>query len=185
MINKSAYFRPVLVVWLTLGMQFRLILALFMLAGITCAGQDLSSLGAPDSTLFYLDSVETGSAMPGLSPDNIAMISVVKFRNLRSYQGVFRINSYVYIETKPFARRRYNKMFSELSPAYAAALKKYGTDTGFQYILDGAVLTSSIEPMLAAMETKGIADISVIDPKQLKKQYQVEDRQVGVVIRSK
>jgi hypothetical protein len=175
-------------------MQFRIILSCLLLGSISCLGQDVPRIPGPsvrsintsDSTLFYIDSVETtNNAMGGLSPDKIAMINVVKFKNVPEKYASRGISGVVYIETKPFARIRYTKMFSELSPAYAAALKKYGTDTSFQYILDGSVLTNSVEPLLAALERKGIADIAIIDPKQLKQQYKVSDMKVGVVIRSK
>lgn len=166
-------------------MQFRIILSCLLLGSITCVGQELLSLGTADSTLFYIDSVETAGGMTGLSPDRIAMINVVKFNKVPEKYAARGINSVIYIETKPFAHERYNKLFSELSPAYAEALKKYGSDSSFQYILDGSVLTNSIEPLLAALEKKGIADISIISPKILKEQYKVTDMKAGVVIRSK
>jgi hypothetical protein len=171
-------------------MQFRIILSCLLLGSITCLGQGLRLVSVPsiasdDSTLFYIDSVETAVGMIGLSPDRMAMINVVKFKKVPEKYLNRGVNSVVYIETKPFAHVRYNRMFSELSPAYAEALKKYGSDSSFQYILDGAVLTNSIEPLLAALEKKGIVDISVISPKILKEQYKVTGMKAGVVIRSK
>ncbi|SFD50679.1 hypothetical protein SAMN05518672_102224 [Chitinophaga sp. CF118] len=170
-------------------MQFRIIFSCFILAVFTCSAQDgqgyLTMNPSQDSTLFFLDSVETDGGMAGLSPDRIALINVVKGKKLQERYGARAANGVIYIETKPFARKRYNKMFGELSPAYAATLKQYGSDSSFQYILDGALLTNSIEPMLAALERKNIADITIIDPKLLKKQYKVNDKLAGVVIRSR
>ncbi|SEW38654.1 hypothetical protein SAMN05428988_4882 [Chitinophaga sp. YR573] len=166
-------------------MQFRIILSCLLLGSITCVGQDLSSLTPPDSTLFYVDSVETVPSTAGLNPDRIAFINVVRFKKVPDKYMARGISNIIYIETKPFAHARYNRMFSEISPAYAEALKKYGSDSSFQYILDGAVLTNNVESSLAALEKKGIADISVISPKILKKQYKVKGMKVGVVIRSK
>jgi hypothetical protein len=166
-------------------MQFRIILSCLLLGSITCVGQDLSSLAPPDSTLFCVDSVETAPSTAGLNPDRIAFINVVRFKTVPEKYAARGINSVIYIETKPFAHARYNKMFSELSPAYAEALKKYGSDSSFQYILDGAVLTSNVESSLAALEKKGIADISVISPKILKEQYKITGMKAGVVIRTK
>jgi len=163
-------------------MQFRIILTCLLLGSITCAGQESSS---GDSTLFYVDSVETVSRMGAINPENIAFVNVVRFKKVPEKYAARGINSIIYIETKPFARERYTKLLSELSPAYAEALKKYKSDSSFQYILDGAVLTKSVESSLAALEKKGIADISIISPKILKKQYKVTGMKTGVVIRSK
>jgi len=166
-------------------MQFRIILSCLLLGSITCAAQDSSSSKSPDSVLFYVDSLETAPKAAEINPEKIAFINVVGFKTVPEKYRERGIKNIIYIETKPFANARYTGMFSEISPAYAEALKKYGSDSSFQYILDGAVLKSNVESSLAALEKKGIVDISVISPKILKEQYKVTGMKAGVLIRSK
>jgi len=142
-------------------MQFRLILTCLLFAGFTSSAQTNLPFDTQDSTLFILDSVETSSGMNGLSPDRIAMINVVKGKKLQERFGPRAANGVIYIETKPFARQRYTKMFAEVSPDYATALKQYGSDSSFSYVLYGSELTNSVEPMLAAVERKDIDKIIV------------------------
>lgn len=147
--------------------------------------QDMSLPGVGDSSLLFVDSVESKQGLAGLDPGQIALINIVKGAKLREKFGARGAEGVVYVETIPFARRRYTKMFSEISPAYAKALRQFGNDTAFQYILDGSVLTQSVEQMLAALEETGIGSIDVIPPRVLKEQYQVDNKQAGVIIRSR
>ena len=79
------------------------------------------------------------------------------------------------------------RLFSSLSPAFEAAIKKYGDDSRFQYILDGTKIDENSMNMLAALERNGIANLVVVDGKVLKNTYDVKDKEkkVGVIITSK
>lgn len=160
-------------------MQFKLILAGLLLWSAVSMAQD--------STLFIVDSVEATGGLHNLSPENIAFMNVVKSPTLQAKYGSRAANGIIYIETKPFARKRYNRLFMALSPAFEAAVKKYGDDSRFQYILDGKKIDENSVNMLAALERNAIASVAVVDAKVLKQQYDVKDKEkkVGVVITSK
>ena len=160
-------------------MQFRIILTCLLLGSIACAAQD------SDEPVYFVDSVRTETGMNGLNPENIGLISVVKGKKLEEKYGPRAVNGVIFIETKPFAHERYKKMFSEIAPAYAAALKQYGSDSSFQYILDGVLVKNPIDAMLTALERKSITDIAVISPAVLQTEYKVKGKQAGVVIRSR
>jgi hypothetical protein len=157
-------------------MQFRILLTCLLFAGLTSTAQSYFPFDTSDSTVFIVDSVETSTGMNGLSPDKIAMINVVKGKKLQAKYGDRAANGVIYIETKPFARQRYMKMFAEVSPDYAAALKQYGSDSSFVYVLDGSPLTNSVEPLLAAVERKNIDNIKV---------KKTADKKVEILIQSK
>jgi hypothetical protein len=161
-------------------MQFRIILVCLLLGSIACAAQDTS-----EDPIYFVDSVKTETGMNGLNPENIGLISVVKGKKLVEKYGPGAVNGVIFIETKPFAHERYKKMFSEIAPAYAAALKQHGTDSSFQYILDGVLVKNPVDAMLTALERKSIIDISVISSAVLLTDYKVKGKQAGVVIRSK
>ncbi|WP_440133676.1 hypothetical protein [Chitinophaga sancti] len=160
-------------------MQFRLLLAGLLLWSIVSKAQD--------GTLFIVDSVEVEGGLNNLSPDKIAFMNVVKSPTLQAKYGAKAENAIIFIETKAFARKRYNRLFSELSPAFEAALKKYGSDSVFQYILDGVKIDETSMNMLAALEKKSIVNLVLVDKETLKRKYEVKekDKKVGVVITSK
>ncbi len=146
---------------------------------------------AQDSTdepiqVYVVDSVEVESdAVNGLGPDQIAMITIARGRKTVEKYGERAANGVFYIETKAFARRRYSRMFSSLSPAYDAALQRYGGDSSFQYIMGDSLITSNQESQLATLEKKDIAEIRVLNGEALKKEYGVKGKEVGVQIRTK
>ncbi|TWI89190.1 hypothetical protein LX66_3284 [Chitinophaga japonensis] len=153
-------------------------LLLLLLPGIAAIAQDTDAV-----QVYVIDSVEaTPYEINGLGPDQIAMITIARGRKTIEKYGERAANGVFYIETKAFARQRYNRMFSNLSPAYAAALQKYGSDSSFRYIVGGSPVTSNQESQLAALEKKDITGIRILDAVALKKEYEVEGKQVGVVI---
>ncbi|WP_343674329.1 hypothetical protein [Chitinophaga sp.] len=157
-------------------MQFRLILGcLLLLSGVTMA---------QDGTLFIVDSVEATNGLQ-LSPDQIAFINVVKSPTLQAKYGAKAANGIIYIESKPFARKRYNRLFASVSPAFEAAIKKYGDDSKFQYVLNSLKIDSSSVNLLAALDSGTIANIEVINAAALKKRYEVRDKKVGIIITGK
>jgi hypothetical protein len=151
--------------------------------------QDLSSIpGVPQNALIFVDSVESKKGMEGLDPGKIALIDIVKGSKLKEKYGPRGEDGVIFIETVDFARKRYTRMFSEMTPAYAKSLQQYGSDSSFQYVLDGSPVNTSIPQMLAALERKTIDSISVLSPeklKELKEGYEPNDKLLWVLIRSK
>ncbi|PSL23430.1 hypothetical protein CLV42_118147 [Chitinophaga ginsengisoli] len=151
--------------------------------------QDLSSIpGAPENALIFVDSVESKKGMEGLDPSKIALIDIVRGSKLKEKYGPRGENGVIFVETVDFARKRYTRMFGEINPAYAIKLKEYGSDSAFQYVLDGSMISNSIPQMLAAMERKNIERLVVMPPKTAKdmvKDYQPNDKVLWVLIQSK
>lgn len=144
---------------------------------------------AQDSTddaiqVYVIDSVEVESgAVNGLGPDQIAMITIARGKKTIEKFGEKAASGVFYIETKAFARKRYSRMFSSISPAYAEALQRLGSDSSFQYILGDSLITVNQESQLATLEKKDIAEIRILDGEALKKQYGTKEKEIGVVIK--
>jgi hypothetical protein len=144
---------------------------------------------AQDSTddpiqVYVIDSVEVESdAMNGLGPDQIAMITIARGKKTVEKYGERAASGVFYIETKAFARKRYNRMFSSISPAYAAALQRYGSDSSFGYIMGDSLLNVNLESQLATLERKDITEIKVVTGPALKKEYGIKEKEIGVVIK--
>jgi len=138
--------------------------------------------------VYVIDSVEVGAeAMNGLGPDQIAMITIARGKKTVEKYGERAASGVFYIETKAFARKRYNRMFSDLSPAYAAALQRYGSDSSFQYIMGDSVLTTNRESQLATLAPKDITEIRVEGGQQAstKKLSKIREEDVRVLINTK
>ncbi|UPK67687.1 hypothetical protein [Chitinophaga filiformis] len=171
-------------------MHVRFIITVCLLVWRTAAmAQDLSSIpGVPQNALMFVDSVESKKGMEGLDPSKIALIDIVKGAKLKEKYGPRGENGVIFIETVDFARKRYTRMFSDISQSYAKMLQQYGSDSSFQYVLDGSQINSSIPQMLAALERKNIEDIVVLPPKTAKdlvKDYEPNDKLLWVLIKSK
>ncbi len=149
------------------------------------------SLQAQDSTddavqVYIIDSVEVDPvAVNELGPDQIAMITIARGRKTVEKYGDRATNGVFFIETKPFARKRYNRLFSSLSPAYAAALRKYGNDSSFRYIISDSVITTNPVSQLAALEKNDITDIQLLVSADEKKRYGLKEEEIGVIIKSR
>jgi hypothetical protein len=134
--------------------------------------------------MYVVDSVLiTSDTLEGVPPDQIAMITVASGKRTVEKYGEKAANGVIYIETKPFARKRYNRLFGSIAPAYAAALQKHGSDSTFQYIINDRPLSSNQENELAALEKGQITGIEILDARRLKQQFNIKDKQVGVLIR--
>lgn len=166
------------------GMKPLIAICFLLLPGMAALAQEETD---EPIQVYVIDSVEVGSeAMNGLGPDQIAMITIARGKkNIEKY-GERAASGVFYIETKPFARRRYNRMFSSLSPAYAAALQRYGSDSSFQYIMGDSLLTTNRESQLATLAPKDIAEITVDGGQQsAKKVSKIREEEVRVIIKTK
>jgi len=157
------------------------IIGILLLGGLNLQAQDSTD----DAVQVYVvDSIEVEpSAVNDLGPDQIAMITIARGRKTVEKYGERATNGVFYIETKPFARKRYNRLFSSISPAYAAALNKYGNDSNFRYIMGDTVITTNPVSQLAALEKGDITTITLVATVDGKKRYGLKEEEIGVVIK--
>ena len=138
-------------------------IACLLMCGTAAMSQDLSSIpGVPQNALMFIDSVESKNGMEGLDPTKIALIDIVKGSKLKEKYGPRGADGVIFIETVPFARKRYTRMFGEFSADYQQQFRKEGSDSTFLYILDGAPIESNQAQMLAALERKNIDSVKVV-----------------------
>ncbi|WP_142685118.1 hypothetical protein [Chitinophaga polysaccharea] len=140
---------------------------------------------AGDDPVYVLDSVVVNQAAIGqVSPDRIGVITIAKGAKAVLKYGSQAENGVVYIETKPFARKRVNMLLSSESPAYDSLLRKYGNDSSFYFIVNGKPVTPTNETGLMTLDRKTFRSVRVISDKEVQDKYQVMDRKAGIVITS-
>ena len=140
---------------------------------------------AGDDPVYVLDSVVVNQAAIGqVSPDRIGVITIAKGAKAVLKYGSQAENGVVYIETKPFARKRVNVLLSSQSPAYDSLLRRYGNDSSFYFIVNGKPVTPTNETGLMTLDRKNFRSLRIISDKEVQDKYQVMDRKAGIVITS-
>ncbi|QJB30275.1 hypothetical protein HF324_02510 [Chitinophaga oryzae] len=146
----------------------------------------LTSLGAlaqHEGEIYVIDSVEATSAlMENLSPDQIGLISIVKGQKAVEKYGSRAANAVIYVETKPFARKRVRRLLSAAAPAYDSLLRRYGSDSSFQYIVNDYPVTPTDETRLMTLDKKTFVSLEIVSPRVLEERYHIKNRQAGVLI---
>ena len=162
-------------------MRFRL----FLLATLLLPTAVFAQETATDDPVYVLDSVRvTPGVMTGLTPDNIGLMTIAKGRKAVLLYGSQAENGVVYIETKPFARKRVNNFLKSVSPAYDSLRKQYPSDSAICFIVNDKIIQGADEARLFVVDKKNFIDLKLLSAKELEDKYHVTDRKVGVAITS-
>lgn len=139
--------------------------------------------GESDAPVYVIDSVlATPALMENLPPDQIGLITIAHGQKAVLKYGSQAANGVIYVETKPFARRRVRRLLSAAAPAYDSLLHRYGNDSSFQYIVNDHIITPTDETRLMTVDNRTFVSLEVISPKVLEEIYHIKNRQVGVRI---
>ncbi|RAJ82141.1 hypothetical protein CLV59_104366 [Chitinophaga dinghuensis] len=162
-------------------MRFRLlILAAFLLPTAVFAQET-----GNDDPVYVLDSVKvTPGIMTGLTPDNIGLMTIAKGKKAVLLYGSQAENGVVYIETKPFARKRVSNFLRSVSPAYDSLRKQYPSDSAICFIVNDKVVQANDEARLFVVDRKSFISLKVLTAKELEEKYHISDRKAGVAITS-
>jgi hypothetical protein len=134
--------------------------------------------------LFFLDGKEIlQSEMTNISPNDIAMVTVLKKNTFEKY-GKKGKNGVVLIETKVHCRQLFQQYLSGKSAEYKKILSDDSNDQSVQYILNDKVLNDNYEGDLASIADSTFISINVVGAKELKA-YVVTAKKYGVVIKTK
>ncbi|PSL46098.1 hypothetical protein CLV51_10374 [Chitinophaga niastensis] len=159
-----------------------LISALFFSFGATAQSVE------NDDPVYVLDSVVVTQSIIGqVTPDKIGLITIATGKGTKTLlkYGSQAANGVVYVETKPFARKRVNTLLSLMSPAYDSLLHKYGNDSSFYFIVNNKPITTNNEMGLMTVDTKTFISVKILSEQELQDKYQVMDRKVGILISSR
>lgn len=149
----------------------------------------LTTLGAlaqnegEEAPVYVIDSVlATPALMENLPPDQIGLITIAHGQKAMLKYGSQAANGVVYVETKPFARKRVRRLLSAAVPAYDSLLRRYGSDSSFQYIVNDIPVTPTDETRLMTLDKKTFVSLEIVSPKVLEERYHIKNRQAGVLI---
>jgi hypothetical protein len=119
-----------------------------------------------------------------IDENNIAVANPFYNKEAKRKFGEKAKDGAVIFQSKEYATKQYETLFSNLSPAYKELLMN--NDKGnIQYILNERVLTSGFEGTLSVIKKSLLKEIKIIDQQELSSQYQILDKKIGVLIKAK
>ncbi len=116
--------------------------------------------------------------------DEISSITMLFNNDAIKLYGNEAKDGAVIIETKEFARNKYETFLKKNSNKYEELLNSINTED-IQYILNGRILKKDFEGNLAIINKKLLKKIKIIDQETLVKKYHIENKKAGVVIKAK
>jgi len=117
-------------------------------------------------------------------PTEIAAITTYYNKDAVNRYGEKAIEGAVIIETKQFATIKFETFLKKNSKEYEKMLNETQI-IDIQYILNDRILTENFEGTLASIDDKLLKEIIIIDQKELIEKYQIQNKKIGVVIKSK
>ncbi len=140
----------------------------------------------PDEPLFFLDSIRVNrGVLKAYQPTEFAFISIYKDSNAIRIAGKDAKNGAVYLITKSFAKGHYWNYFKSKSKEYENLVPNIKAESKIVYILNNKVLTTNFEKELFDINDKSFLDLIIVNKDQLKKEYKISDKSLGVSIRTK
>lgn len=146
--------------------------------------EDNIFINEANDPIYFIDSIRVNkTALQNYNPEEIASVTVYKDSTAIKIIGSEAKNGLIYIETKKFARSRYWNYFKSKSPEYAQLVLS-PSDSTIQYILNKKILKKNFEGDLSSVNNKTLKSITLIKRDQLIKDYNIHDKDIGIIIES-
>lgn len=144
------------------------------------------SLFSSNEPMYFVDSIRVNQGvLETYQPTEFAFISVYKDANAIRIAGLDAKNGLIYLTTKLFARDHFWNFFKSKSEKYKMSVPDIEKESKVTYILNNKVLVNNFEKELFEINDSSFLDIKVINKEQLKKEYKVSSKFIGVVIKTK
>ncbi|MFB6457307.1 hypothetical protein ACE38W_18685 [Chitinophaga sp. Hz27] len=161
-------------------MRFKLLFIAILLLPTTLFAQE-----ADDDPVYVVDSVRVStSAANNFTPDQVGLITIAKGKRAVLLYGSQAENGVVYIETKPFARRRVDQLLRSSSQAYDSLRKKQPLDSSLVFIVNDKVVTPTDEARLFTVDSRTFQSLQILSSKELEEKYHLTGKKAGVAILS-
>lgn len=137
------------------------------------------------SPLFFIDSARVSkSELNNYDPKSIASLNMLTDSVDKAPFGMEGEDGVVFIETIPFARKRFVRFFRKVSTVYDSLYSVQGADSSFCYVINDKLQINNYEGNLASIDDKLFISLTVINADELKRLYAVNDKKYGILVRS-
>ncbi|NIG54304.1 hypothetical protein [Chitinophaga sp. Cy-1792] len=161
-------------------MRFKLFFIAILLLPTALFAQE-----ADDDPVYVVDSVRvSSSAANNFTPDQIGLITIAKGRKAVLLYGNQAENGVVYIETKPFARKRVDQLLRTSSPSYDSLRRVQPLDSNLVYIVNDKIVTPTDEARLFTVDRRTFQSLQILSSKELEDKYHLTGKKAGVAILS-
>ncbi len=122
------------------------------------------------------------SAMLTMDAEQVASVTAYFGKDAIKRYGAQAEDGAVEIETIAYSKEKYQQVFKGASTEYKIKLEALGSDSSFQYILNGKALTKNFEGILAGITPDLLKEIKLVNSEELRSRYGIGDKQVVVLI---
>jgi len=159
-------------------------ISIFILNFSQSPKEETNKLGK--NPVFFIDSVRVGGEeLQNYDPQEIASLTMYKDGDALKLFPNEGKDGVVYIFTKKFSKKRFQTYFKTKSNEYKKLLSTQNDDSNLQYILNDKILTSDFEGnIVAIIDDKVFKSLKIINKKELQKQFNIEDKDYGILITS-
>ncbi len=126
-----------------------------------------------------------GSDLNKYNANKMALVTTYYGKDATDQYGSKAKDGAVIIETKDYARMKYQSFFSKVSSEYEEIVNEYDEKNEIQYILNGKILTDNYEGDLSTITKKRLKSIDIISKEYLIQKFSITNKQVGVIIKAK
>jgi hypothetical protein len=170
-------------------MKIALLTCSFFILTLATFGQDDPNTAAAKlgpNPIFIIDSQKVyQSDLSKYNPDSIAAIIILYDTSATKLYGDSAIDGAVIIETRSFARHLFIAFFRKVSKPYDSLYSSIGSDSSFVYILNDKIQAGNYEGNLSSITNELFLGLEILQKDQLYSKYNINDRQFGILIRSK
>jgi hypothetical protein len=139
-----------------------------------------------NNPIYFIDSVKVNyEELQKHDSKEIASMNVLTGKEAKEIAGEDGKDGVIYIETIPFAIKRFKRYFCSKSPEYTKIISTSNNDTTVQYILNKKVLHEGYEGNLSLIDDKVFKEIKILSKDELIKDYGIIGKEYGVAILSK
>jgi|3_EtaG_2_1085321.scaffolds.fasta_scaffold18596_3 hypothetical protein len=124
------------------------------------------------------------SEMGNVDPNSVMTLTMYYGKEAENEFGEIAKDGAIIVETKSYVTNRLNKLFSSNSTDYNELTKNVEFDQ-IQFVLNDEVLREKYLERLSSINEKALKSVNVIQKAQLKNEYRIEDKEMGVLLKVK
>lgn len=166
-------------------MKYLLVIVfIFPMLGSAQSKEPSEKLGR--NPIYFIDSVRTTTSdFMHFDVNTIASLTILTDTDATNKYGQEAKDGVIWIQTKALATKRYLKFFRQKSAPFDSLYKVTNSDSTFVYIINDKIKGKNSSGDLATIDDYLFISLDVLTADDLKKKYNITDKQFGILIRSK
>ncbi|WP_162796032.1 hypothetical protein [Pedobacter nanyangensis] len=144
---------------------------------------EIKKLG-PKPFFVVNDKKATTAMIKDLPSDSVTVVTLLYDTAATNRYGDAAKDGLVMIETRSYAKSKFISYFKKVSPEFDQLYTSQKNDQNFVYILNDKIQKGNYEGNLSTIGDKEFIKLEIISAEQLKTNYNIEDKQYGIVVQA-